>query len=123
MFAGRVSLPVTWLHGELGLRGQLPHVARGPGLVSAARTEVRVLTVTILLLILNIFFRAVSLDSSSKARRFLDILTSTGRSYFWTSGFKTRASSTRSGETVGWANGASTRPRRGSYPWSVFILI
>ena len=80
-------------------------------------------TVTILLFTLNIFFRAVSLDSSSKARRYLDILTSTGRSYFWTSGFKTRASSTRSGETVGWANGASTRPRRGSYPWSVFILI
>ena len=67
--------------------------------------------------------RAVSLDSSSKARRYLEILASTGKSYFWTSGFKTRASSTRSGETVGWANGASTRPSRGSYPWSVSISV
>ena len=31
--AGHVSLPVTRLHGQLGLRGQLSHVARGPAVV------------------------------------------------------------------------------------------
>merc|ERR1719452_54205 len=56
--------------------------------------------------------RMVSVDSSSKAQDVLSILTRSGRSFFWTGGFKSF------GDSVRWPNGASTTPNRGSYPWS-----
>ena len=60
----------------------------------------------------NDIARAVSVDSDSKARKVLGLLSRSGRDYFWTSGHKTR------GDSVRWASGATLRASsRGRYPW------
>merc|ERR1712029_829146 len=62
--------------------------------------------------------RLVSLDSSSKADRYFNILGSENRPYFWSGGFKTVSSPSLSGEIVRWENGNTQSVFRGSFPWS-----
>ena len=60
----------------------------------------------------------MSVDSDSKTRKVLGLLSRSGRDYFWTSGHKTR------GDSVRWASGATLRASsRGRYPWSVQEII
>merc|ERR1712002_592699 len=62
--------------------------------------------------------RLVSLDSSSKASRYFNILSTENRPYVWSGGFKSVSSPSLSGEIVRWENGNTQSVFRGSFPWS-----
>merc|ERR1712112_430796 len=64
----------------------------------------------------------ISLDTAEKARRYLDILTASGRDYFWTGG-KLNNVGKLDGRTLVWPSGVSQTVQRGVFPWSVHGLI
>ena len=59
-------------------------------------------------------YRAVSVDSVSKAQEVLGFLSESGEDYFWTSGKKINPFQ---GDSVKWANGATLEVSHGQYPW------
>ena len=83
-------------------------------MVPVPGTEVSVERVSQLDALLTIMYRAVSVDSVSKAREVLGFLSRSGEDYFWTSGKKINPFQ---GDSVKWANGATQDVRHGQYPW------
>ena len=57
--------------------------------------------------------RMVSLDTTEKARQFLDVLASSGKPYFWTGGRLEN-----NARVLIWPNGVKEDVRRGRFPWS-----